>query len=141
MVVGKLKNSGELLVSGIDTRSPLITDGLVAYYPMDGTSKGIHNSNILDYSTWIIGTSGSQVGFSQNGDGNSIVEDIGPFGESQAIWQSLGNDAASDADGGWNGSNFTIDKTKKYRHSVWIRRKVTGNVQAILGVHLIKFII
>lgn len=133
MVVGKLKNSGELLVSGIDTRSPLITDGLVAYYPMDGTSKGIHNSNILDYSTWIIGTSGSQVGFSQNGDGNSIVEDIGPFGESQAIWQSLGNDAASDADGGWNGSNFTIDKTKKYRHSVWIRRKVTGNGTGYFG--------
>ena len=133
MVVGKLKNSGELLVSGIDTRSPLITDGLVAYYPMDGTSKGIHNSNILDYSTWIIGTSGSQVGFSQNGDGNSIVEDIGPFGESQAIWQSLGNDAASDADGGWNGSNFTIDKTKKYRHSVWIRRKVTGNGTGFFG--------
>ncbi len=133
MTVAKLMQNGELRVKGIDTRLPLVTDGLVAHYPMDGTTKGVANNNILDYSTWKIGTSGNQTGFEQNGDGNSIVEDVGPFGESQAIWQSLGNDTTSDADGGWNGSSFAIDRTKKYRHSVWIRRKVTGNGTGYFG--------
>lgn len=37
--VGKLTQQGELQVSGsIDTRLPLVTDGLIAHYPMDGTT-------------------------------------------------------------------------------------------------------
>lgn len=134
MIAARLTNDGELKVAGnVDTRLPLVTNGLVAHYPMDSTTKGIANFNVLDYSTWTIGTSGNQLGFSQNGDGNSIIEDIGPFGETQAIWQSYNNDAASDADGGWNTSSFAIDNTKKYRLSVWIKREVTGNGSTYLG--------
>lgn len=36
--VAKLTNDGTLKLSGkVDTRLPLVTDGLIAYYPMDGT--------------------------------------------------------------------------------------------------------
>ena len=38
MIIGKLTQQGELKLSGgIDTRLPLVADGLVAHYPMDGT--------------------------------------------------------------------------------------------------------
>ena len=132
--VGKLTQRGELKLSGnIDTRLPLVTDGLVAHFPMDGTTKGRSNRNKLNYSTWVVGSSGTQSGFSQNGDGNSIIEDIGPFGESQAIWRTLGNDATSNDDGGWNGSQFSISHTLTYRYSVWVRRPVQGNGSFYLG--------
>lgn len=37
--VGKLTQQGELKLSGnINTRLPLVTDGLIAHYPMDGTT-------------------------------------------------------------------------------------------------------
>ena len=42
MTVAKLMQNGELRVKGIDTRLPLVTDGLVAHYPMDGTT---HSTN------------------------------------------------------------------------------------------------
>ncbi|MDA3807092.1 MAG: hypothetical protein PF440_04180, partial [Thiomicrorhabdus sp.] len=96
MIAGRLTDDGELKLAGdINTRSPLVTNGLVSHFPMDGTTKGVGNFNILDYSTWSIGSTGSQTGFNQNGDGNSIIEDFDPFGERVAIWRTLGNDAAS----------------------------------------------
>lgn len=91
--------------------------------------------NLLDYSTWVVGTSGSQVGFGQNGDGNSIVSDTDPFGNAAAIWRTLNNDATSDADGGWNTSSFAVDPTKLYRFSVWIQRRVLGNGTYFFGCY------
>ena len=135
-VIGRLTDQGELKLSGnVDTRLPLVTDGLVAHHPMDGTTKGIANLNLLDYSTWVIGSSGSQSGFPQNGDGNTIIEDLDPFGEPIAIWNALDNDVASDADGGWNTGQFAIDATKQYRFSCWYNRRVTGNGTTYFGCH------
>ena len=38
--VGKLTQQGELQLAGnIDTRLPLVTDGLIAHFPMDGTTE------------------------------------------------------------------------------------------------------
>ena len=73
--VGKLTQQGELQLSGtIDTRLPLVTDGLVAHYPMDGaggtfdmisgnqslqnTSSGVNlieamNNDWRDPSSWV----------------------------------------------------------------------------------------
>jgi hypothetical protein len=44
------------------------------------------------------------------------------------IWDVTNQDADSNADGGWNSSFFPVDKTKKYRFSVWIKKPVTGYV-------------
>ncbi len=134
-VLARLKEGDLILVDEVDERTPVITSGLTAHFPFDDTEKGVANNNILDYSTWVVGSTGSQTGFSQNGDGNSIVEGDGPFGYTMTLWQTLGNDVASDADGGWNTSSFTVDNTKLYRFSTWVNRKVIGNGSFYLGCH------
>ena len=136
MVAGRLKNDGTLVVSGeVSTRTPLVTNGLVAHFPLDGTTAGIANNNLLDYSTWTVGTTQSQSGFSANGDGNSIIHGECPFGSSGPIWRTLNNDADSDADGGWNSGSHAVDSSKLYRFSVWIKRDVAGNGTTYLGAH------
>lgn len=90
------------------------------------------SSNILEtnFPAWTIGT-GSATGYGQNGDGNSRIIDTNPWGYSDIVWDVSNQDATSDADGGWDTSVFQIDSTKKYRYSVWVRRKnvtsATGN--------------
>ncbi len=44
-----------------------------------------------------------------------------PFGKSSIVWQ-CGNDALSDADGGWDTDYISIDKSKSYRYTVWVKR-------------------
>src|SRR5210317_764736 len=85
-------------------------------------------TNILEtnFPAWTIGT-GSSTGYGQNGDGNSRIIDTNPWGYPDIVWDVSNQDATSDADGGWNGSDFEIDNTKMYRFSVWIRRKTIGN--------------
>jgi len=98
------------------------------FHPMPARPR-----NLLDYSTWVIGTTGSQPGFYQRGDGNSIIEGLDPFGKTTALWRTLNNDTASDADGGWFSDYIDIDPNKLYRFSVWVKRKVLGNGRFYLG--------
>jgi hypothetical protein len=132
----RLANNGELKTTGtLDTRGPIIQDGLVAHYPMDGTLKGESDLNFLPYDDWIVGQSGTQSNFGANGDGNIVIEDQGPFGETTKVWQSIGNDVTSDADGGWNSSTYPVDSTKLYRFTTWIKREVLGNGSYYFGTH------
>lgn len=135
-VVARLKK-GDLSISGsLDERSPPITNGLTSYYPFDGTTTGkSYNKNLLNYSTWVVGTSGSQPGFTQNGEtaANSIITFTNPWGLDDTVWANLGNDATSDGDGGWNANSLPIDKTKKYRLTVWIRRENAGDGRTYFG--------
>lgn len=98
--------------------------------------SGIINPNILDYTTWTIGSTGSQPGFNRNGDEleNYIIEDLDPFDKPSPIWEARPT-STSGADGGWNGSYFPIDDKKMYRFSVWIRRTVRGNGSAYFGLN------
>ncbi len=56
---------------------------------------------------------------------NLIVNGTTPFGDQDLLWQ-CGNDAESDADGGWHTSRYGIDKTKTYRYSVWVKRTISA---------------
>lgn len=80
------------------------------------------NNNLLDLSTWTVGT-GGVTGFSQNGDAaeSQRVNDTNPYGVTDVVWGTYpsGN---GNADGGWEGSHVSIDNTKLYRYSVWVRR-------------------
>ncbi len=91
--------------------------------------------SLIDYTTWVVGSSGSQTGFSQNGEtaANTIITKPNPVGDLDVVWASLGNDASSDADGGWNGDGFAIDKTKTYRYSMWVRKENAGNGRMYFG--------
>jgi hypothetical protein len=136
-VVGRLKKS-DLLVSGIlNERTPSIQSGLVKNHPFDGTHIGKQNRNLLDTSQWKLGTSGSQGNFSLNGsssaDINTIIMHENPWGYKEPTWAALSNDAVSDGDGGWNVYNKSIDKTKKYRLSVWVKRENVGNGTIYFG--------
>jgi hypothetical protein len=79
-------------------------------------------SNILDPYSWTTG-SGGIGSFSQNGstDENERVIGTDPFGNSSVLWETRANGSAAD-DGGWNHSSFSVDNTKLYRMSVWVKR-------------------
>lgn len=103
---------------------------------MDGASNKFtgKDANILAVWPWSVGT-GSATGFGQNGDGNSRILDTNPHGARDIIWDVSNQDATSNADGGWNSSNFAVDQSKMYRFSVWIKRKVIGNGSTYLGTY------
>ncbi len=81
------------------------------------------DGNLLNSSTWVVGSTGSQPGFSQNGQTseNSIELGIGPYGKQVALWKG-GNDVESNADGGWNTPIFTVDPSKSYMYTVWVKK-------------------
>ena len=107
-------------------------------YTMDASStRSIPSSietNLLDYSTWTAGNT-SASGFSRNGatTDNILEYGLGPFGENTVLWASRNNDATSNADGGWNGSQKSIDPNYMYRISVWVYREVNGNGSFYIG--------
>jgi hypothetical protein len=79
-------------------------------------------TNILDPYSWTTG-SGGIGSFSQNGstDENERVIGTDPYGNSSVLWETRANGSAAD-DGGWNHSSFSVDNTKLYRMSVWVKR-------------------
>ena len=120
---------------GVAYNPKIVTNGLVMALDAANTNKSAKGfKNLLDLSTWTLGT-GSVAGFSQNGTTaeNQRILDTGPFGVSTVVWDTPSNDVTSDGDGGWDGSTISIDKTKMYRFSVWIRRKFIGDGYYYLG--------
>lgn len=101
--------------------------------PCSGLSRD--SQSAIKWSTWIAGTTGSATNYGQNGDGNSRINDINPWGYSDVVWDVSNQDAASDADGGWAGTSFAIDNSKTYRFSVFVRRKNIGNGSFYLGLN------
>jgi hypothetical protein len=133
--VGRLKQ-GDLLIPGnIDERLPAVANGLIAYFPFDGTDAGKGFSNLLNTSDWKVGTSGSQGMFGQNGttDENQILLFQNPWGGIEPTWATISNNVESDSDGGWNVTGRPIDHTKKYRLTVWIRRENVGDGRTYFG--------
>ena len=71
---------------------------------------------------WTVGC-GSVTGFAQNGTTSENCRELGSnhIGENVVLWKA-GNDAKSDADGGWNSSWVTVSPHHSYRFSVWIKK-------------------
>ena len=114
-----------------------VRDSIVTYASGGGTrysdqSNLLWHGNNSQFPAWTTGT-GSATGFGQNGDGNSRIVDDSPKGQ-DVVWDISNQDADSNADGGWNSSLFDIDNSKKYRYSVWVRRKVQGNGHFYFGL-------
>lgn len=117
------------VLDGVKAKSITWTnDGAVTFDPLDQATNALRQN----FPAWTTGT-GSATGYGQNGDGNSRIIDTNPYGESDVIWDVSNQDAASNADGGWNTSWFTVDRTKKYRFSTWVKRDVIGNGSFYLG--------
>lgn len=89
--------------------------------------------NLLDTSTWSLG-GGTVSGFSNNGQVSENIRwyDIDPFGNSSVVWIG-GNDAESNADGGWDSDYFNIDNSETYRFVVWLKKTNSNNGNSYFG--------
>lgn len=119
---------------GIAYNPKIVTDGLAMYLDATNINSCKGQRSIISWDSWAIG-SGGTTGYSANGDGNSRLSDTAPFGTSDIVWDVSNQDASSDADGGWDGNWFTINTSKMYRFSVWMRRKTIGNGYSYLGTN------
>ncbi len=116
----------------------IVNDGLVACLDAANGRKSTKGfKNLLNLSTWTLGT-GGVTGFNANGSTseNQRILDTGPFGISTLVWETPSNDATSDADGGWNSTSISIDRSSMYRFSTWVRKKdVIGDGRFYLGTY------
>lgn len=102
----------------------IVTDGLIL--ALDAANRksyiGAAPASLINTNSWTIG-SGSVDGYGQNGntEENTRLYDTDPWGNQSIVW---GTYASGDngADGGWNTNYVSIDPTKLYRFSVWVRR-------------------
>ena len=80
-------------------------------------------TNLLDSSTWTIGT-GSAPGFNRSGvDAENTREmGIGPHGTSVLLWKTIPEATGNSGAGGWTTDRLSIDHTKTYRFTVWIKK-------------------
>ncbi|WP_299190297.1 DUF6443 domain-containing protein [uncultured Aquimarina sp.] len=86
------------------------------------------NTNIIDWTgDWTSGGGNTPL-FNLIGQSseNERIFDTNPFGEQSLLWK-CGNDAASDADGGWNTDYIPVDKNVGYRYAVWVKRTGSQN--------------
>lgn len=91
--------------------------------------------NLLHPENWVLGTSGSQPGFTMNGDAqeNAIERGETPYGTTDKLWAAYNRDTTGNADGGWNTATFPIDSTKTYRYSVWLKKSGGWGGNSYLG--------
>ena len=139
--IGKLKNGDLTLAGSINERIPSVTNGLLAYFPLDYTVAGedwLKRRNLLKISQWKLGTSGSQGDFlvyTGSNANNTIIKNPNPWNIDDIIWAGLSNSADNSYQTGWRAdqTNNIIDPTKTYRFSVWVKRTdMTSNSGRII---------
>ena len=89
--------------------------------------------NILDSSSWTVGRSGSQPGFSAIGTAPStenIIElGIDPFGRSSPLWKMVADITTPNmGDGGWITDYFDVSDSKTYRFAVYFKRETMDGI-------------
>jgi hypothetical protein len=94
---------------------------------MDGISEtalycnmtSLDNVLDIDWDIWIWATPN----FWTNGSASESERELGinPFWYQSILWKAI-PDSASNWDGWWNSISYSVDKTKTYRHSVWLKK-------------------
>lgn len=84
-----------------------------------------YNTSLIDYTSW---TLTSAPGWDLNGSSSENGRTIygNPRNELDIVWYSPENDIDSGPDGGFLSPKVVIDKDKKYRFSIWLRRELCG---------------
>lgn len=123
-----IRAAGLKLYPKVCLYSPTSVVSGLSYGPASAVNQP--TGSLLNTYPWIIGTTGSQGNFSDvAGSGNPVSQivqagkgsaPLGPYGTSEAIWETQGTISA--VNGGWsnNGDLYGIDPTKTYRSVVWI---------------------
>ena len=103
----------------------LITNGLILDLDVENRKSFLRSvtSSLIDTTSWAVGQTDSVGVYSANGTAgeNARVSGIDPWGNTSTLWETRAS-GDGNGDGGWNTSYFTIDKTKLYRFSVWVKR-------------------
>lgn len=99
------------------------------------TYFSVNSQNLLDTSTWTV-SSGSVSGFSQNGATSENSRELGRnhIGEEVVLWKAT-PDASSNADGGWDTSDYNVDHKKTYRLVVWLKKTNSNTGSSYFGFH------
>jgi len=89
--------------------------------------------NLLDTSIWTIG-SGSVTGFNQNGLSSENSRELGlnHVGDEVLLWKAS-PDINGNTAGGWTTNNHTIDNTKAYRFSIWLKKTNSNDGHSYFG--------
>ena len=113
-----------------------ITDDAIVFH-VDFANRRSFAPNILNYSSWTVGTGTVNNDTTKYGVTNFVaagqagenvrVTGTDPFGyTSSVVWKASTVDSSflgpTDNDGGWNSGNFAIDNSKMYRFAVWTKR-------------------
>lgn len=95
----------------------------------------LYKPSQIDYSIWDMGPV-SFPRWTRNGSAaeNTITVLENPWGDQDAMWYTPGNDVSSDGDGGFETNYSSIDNTKKYRYSIWVRRPALLDGRSYLGL-------
>ncbi|MCH2218655.1 MAG: DUF6443 domain-containing protein, partial [Flavobacteriales bacterium] len=102
---------------------------------------GSYANNALPYD-WSAGTPTNSGFYNLNGGsaGNQIVNGTTPFGDTDLLWEciSITTGQSSDPDGGWNTDYMSVDETKAYRYTVWVKK--TGDLADGVTYHGTQFV-
>ena len=125
-------------MSTIEGSTKITTSGLKIH--IDFSNKRCYSPNMMNYSCWTTGSGSINEnlslygisGYELNGSTEENIRVLGedPFGNTNAIvWRSNSIDGMSnvpppgnDGDGGWNSSTISIDSSKMYRFSIWMKK-------------------
>jgi hypothetical protein len=100
----------------------LLTFKVALFCLLISSSSESQNQNLLDLTDWSVGT-GSITDFSTYGSASSNNRELGHnhIGENVVLWKATPN-TSSVEEGGIYSAYKTIDNTKTYRLSVWIKK-------------------
>lgn len=92
---------------------------------------------LIDPSGWIVGKTGDQPKFKKWGEGseNIVLLQTTPFLDSTPVWVG-GNDAKAtdNKDGGWQAEDISLDTTKLYRYTIWMKKINSQDGNLYFGV-------
>lgn len=103
----------------------VVTNGLILDLDIDNRKSYLRriNTSLLNTNAWAVGQTDGVGTFYANGSTgeNARISGTDPWGNTSTIWETRASGNGND-DGGWNTEVFTIDRSKLYRFSVWVRR-------------------
>lgn len=108
----------------------------VVEHAYDAAHYNLSGNSVAPWPQWESGAATPGYNPVGNAGENAIVLREGPDGAYRPMWEAYSSDVltanpdgdGTGPDGGWTTSNITVDRTKKYRFSVWI--KVFGDMTA-----------
>jgi hypothetical protein len=103
----------------------LVTNGLILDLDISNRKSYLRSipSSIINTNAWAVGQTDGIGVYAANGavGENGRISGTDPWGNTSTLWETRAS-GDSNADGGWNTSYFSIDRTKLYRVSVWVKR-------------------